>query len=83
LRLDCRVFHPQDDLHHQCGRGAASVVAQDHQERGSFPNDDAALKLLYLAIRNAGMRWRRSTEWTGAMGQFAIQFGARFPGSAR
>jgi len=51
--------------------------------RGSFPNDDAALKLLYLAIRNAGMRWRRSTEWTAAMGQFAIQFGARFPGSAR
>jgi putative transposase len=29
--------------------------------RGSFPNDDAALKLLYLAIRNARMRWRRST----------------------
>jgi putative transposase len=26
--------------------------------RGSFPNDDAALKLLYLAIKNAGMRWR-------------------------
>jgi putative transposase len=51
--------------------------------RGSFPNDDAALKLLYLAIRNAGMRWRRSTEWTATMGQFAIQFGARFPGSAR
>src|ERR1051326_2296785 len=27
--------------------------------RGSFPTDDAALKLLYLAIRNAGLRWRR------------------------
>ena len=27
--------------------------------RGSFPNDDAALKLLYLAIKNAGLRWRR------------------------
>jgi putative transposase len=51
--------------------------------RGSFPNDDAALKLLYLAIRNAGMRWRRATAWTAAMGQFAIQFGPRFPGSAR
>ena len=51
--------------------------------RGSFPNDDAALKLLYLAIKNAGMRWRRGIEWTAAMGQFAIQFGARFPGSAR
>jgi transposase-like protein len=51
--------------------------------RGSFPNDDAALKLLYLAIRNAGMRWRRGIEWTAAMGQFAITFGERFPGTTR
>jgi len=51
--------------------------------RGSFPNDDAALKLLYLAIKNAGLRWRRGVEWTTAMGQFAIQFGERFPGTAR
>jgi putative transposase len=50
--------------------------------RGSFPNDEAALKLLYLAIRNAGMRWRWAIEWTKAMGQFAIQFGDRFPPSA-
>ena len=27
--------------------------------RGSYPSDDAALKLLYLAIKNAGLRWRR------------------------
>jgi putative transposase len=26
--------------------------------RGSFPSDDAALKLLYLATKNAGLRWR-------------------------
>jgi putative transposase len=51
--------------------------------RGSFPNDEAALKLLYLAIKNAGLRWRRGIEWTTALGQFAIQFGDRFPGSAR
>jgi putative transposase len=51
--------------------------------RGSFPNDEAALKLLYLAIKNAGLRWRRGVEWTAAMGQFAIQFGDRFPGKAR
>lgn len=50
--------------------------------RGSFPNDEAALKLLYLAIKNAGLRWRRGVEWTAAMGQFAIQFGDRFPGAA-
>ena len=51
--------------------------------RGSFPNDEAALKLLYLAIKNAGMRWRRAIEWTAALGPFAIQFGDRFPGTAR
>src|SRR5499425_312870 len=27
--------------------------------RGSFPTDEAALKLLFLAIRNAGVHWRR------------------------
>jgi putative transposase len=51
--------------------------------RGSFPTDDAALKLLYLAIQNAGLRWRRPIEWTAAMSQFAILFGDRFVASAR
>ena len=50
--------------------------------RGSFPNDEAAMKLLYLAVRNAGVHWRRPVAWTAAMGQFAIQFGERFAGSA-
>jgi putative transposase len=50
--------------------------------RGSFPTDDAALKLLYLAIQNAGLRWRRPIEWTAAMNQFAILFGDRFVLSA-
>jgi putative transposase len=50
--------------------------------RGSFPNDEAALKLLYLAIQNAGIHWRRPIEWTAAMGQFAVLFGDRFALSA-
>lgn len=50
--------------------------------RGSFPNDEAAMKLLFLAIRNAGVRWRRPIEWTAAMGQFAVWFGDRFAVSA-
>jgi len=40
------------------------------------------MKLLNLAIKNAGVHWRRAIEWTGAMGQFAIQFGDRFPASS-
>jgi len=51
--------------------------------RGSFPNDEAAMKLLYLAIQNAGIHWRRPIEWTAAMGQFAILFADRFAVSAR
>jgi putative transposase len=50
--------------------------------RGSFPSDEAAMKLLYLAIQNAGIHWRRPVEWTAAMGQFAILFGERFALSA-
>ena len=51
--------------------------------RGSFPSDEAAAKLLFLAIRNAGMCWKRPVAWTAAMGQFAILFEDRFPASAR
>ena len=51
--------------------------------RGSFPSDEAATKLLFLALRNAGVHWRRPIEWTAAMGQFAILFEDRFPASAR
>ena len=51
--------------------------------RGSFPNDEVAMKLLYLAIQNAGIHWRRPVEWTAAMGQFAIMLGDRFALSAR
>jgi transposase-like protein len=52
------------------------------KNKAVFPNDEAATKLLYLAIRNAGIHWRRPVAWTAAMGQFAIQFGERFAGSA-
>ena len=52
--------------------------------RGSFPTDDAATKLLYLALRNVKKGWKRSTrEWTAALNQFAILFGDRLAASAR
>jgi putative transposase len=47
---------------------------------GSFPNDEAALKLLYLAIKNAGLRWRRGIEWTAAMGNLLSCSAIAFPG---
>jgi putative transposase len=56
-----RSWRPQDELQHQRRRGRWTVVAQDHQDPSSFPHEEAALKLLYLAKerRIAGRRWRR------------------------
>jgi putative transposase len=47
--------------------------------KGSFPNEEAAIKLLYLAIQNAVPQWTRTRGWTKAMLAFKIQFGDRIP----
>jgi len=47
--------------------------------RGHFPSDDAATKLIWLALRNITAQWSRSArEWRAAMNQFAIAYGDRF-----
>ena len=47
--------------------------------RGHFPNDEAATKLLYLALRGVSRKWKNAQrEWTAAMTQFAMMFGDRF-----
>jgi len=51
--------------------------------RGHFPSDDAATKLIWLALRNITEDWGRSaTTWKNAMNQFAIAYGDRFTRSA-
>ena len=52
------------------------------KNRGHFPSDDAATKLLYLALRNAAKKWTMpSRTWKQALNQFAILFQDRFPSS--
>nr|WP_201646646.1 IS256 family transposase [Paraburkholderia metrosideri] len=47
--------------------------------RGHFPNDEAAIKLLWLALRNVlAKSVRTAFDWSSAMNQFAILFGERF-----
>lgn len=47
--------------------------------RGHFPSDEAATKLLWLALRNITADWGRAAkEWREAMNQFAIAYGDRF-----
>ena len=47
--------------------------------KGHFPSEDAARKLLYLAIQNAGPQWTRTRGWTKALLAFKIHFGDRLP----
>ena len=47
--------------------------------RGHFPHDDAAIKLIWLALRNITASWvRAATHWKAAMIQFAIRYDDRF-----
>ena len=47
--------------------------------RGHFPSDDAASKLIWLALRNITTDWgRASRDWKEAMNQFAILYEDRF-----
>ncbi len=47
--------------------------------RGHFPTDEAATKLIWLALRNITTDWSRATfNWKAAMNEFAIFYGDRF-----
>jgi putative transposase len=46
--------------------------------RGHLPNDDAALKLLFLAARRVTTRMNKSRDWATSAMQFAIYFEGRF-----
>jgi putative transposase len=50
--------------------------------KGSFPNEDAARKLVYLALQNAVPQWTRCQNWTTALLAFKIHFGDRVPDTA-
>jgi putative transposase len=51
--------------------------------RGHFPSDEAATKLIWLALRNITANWARaSPHWKAAMNQFAILYKERFTQAA-
>ncbi len=48
--------------------------------RSSFPSEDAAFKLLYLALQNAAKKWTMPIpNRSQAMNQFAILYDGRLP----
>ena len=50
------------------------------KNRASFPNDEAAIKLLYLSLKNIQKKWTMpARNWGKAINQFAILYGDRMP----
>jgi putative transposase len=47
------------------------------KNRGAFPSEDAAFKLLYLALRNASQNWKTVQHWSDAIRQFEMMFPGR------
>jgi len=48
--------------------------------KGAFPTDQAALKLLFMALQNITKRWTMPVrDWGQALNQLAIKFGNRVP----
>jgi putative transposase len=50
------------------------------KNRGSFPSEEAVMKLVYLALRNISAKWSLPIrDWASAMNRFAIMFEGRMP----
>jgi transposase-like protein len=58
-----------------------SVIRKFTRNRKIYPNEDSALKLIYMAIREASQRWTMPVRhWKEALNHFAIMFEGRLPG---
>jgi len=44
------------------------------KNRGSFPSQEAAIKLIYLALRNVSKKWHTVQGWREALRQFTIRW---------
>jgi len=56
----------------------AASIRKSIKTRGSFPTEEAATKLIYLAIRYFEKGGRNVQEWFAAKNQFAIMYDKRF-----
>ena len=54
-------------------------IRKSIKTRGHFPDEQAATKLIYLAILRAEGKWRQAYNWTTALRGLKIHFGDRLP----
>jgi putative transposase len=57
-----------------------SVIRKFTRNRKQYPNEESALKLVYLAIHEASKKWTLPIpKWREALNHFAIMFEDRMP----
>jgi transposase-like protein len=57
-----------------------SVIRKLTRNRKIYPNEESALKIVYMAIREASKKWTMPIRnWKAALNHFAIQFECRLP----
>jgi hypothetical protein len=71
-------YLPHRHIHHPLTRGGPTNGVWS----AASPKDDAARKLVYLALQNAVPQWTRTRNWTTALLAFKIHFGDRVPDTA-
>jgi putative transposase len=54
-------------------------IRKSIKTRGHFPDEQAATKLIYLAIQRAERKWLKAYNWTGALRGLKIHFEDRLP----
>ena len=70
-----KVIYTTDSIE-SMNRGLRLII----KTRGTFPTDQAARKLLYLALLNLSRRWPRPlANWKVAINQFVIMYEDRVP----
>ena len=57
-----------------------SVIRKFTRNRKIYPNEDSALKIVYMAIREASKKWTMPIRnWKAALNHFAILYEGRLP----
>jgi transposase-like protein len=57
-----------------------SVIRKFTRNRKIYPNEESALKLVYMAINEASKKWTKPIHhWKQALNHFAIMYENRFP----
>jgi putative transposase len=59
--------------------GLNRQVRKAIKTRGHFPDEQAATKLIYLALIRAEVKWKKVIRWTAALRALKIHFGDRIP----